>query len=390
MSALPNPLPSQQIPKKPAGRAAKTNKYGRDPQSPSEKMRVSDLDTLAPFIPVPVSFLADLARLTSGNSCTLLLMVLWAKSAGRGAPKGEKRPEWTNPLLVCDLAQICRCDNRTIERELKALGDRGLGEVKKEGKSRISARLLYRNWEALPDYKSNVVEIPPPAEPEVDDEAAETKEGFQRLTGKNGMTIKAGAQSKAIPVNVGVKAARFQVEGAVDIEFRAVIQAGEQVVKASVPALFLESLRKQYAASNVSNDLTSGTRHGRRDEKSNHSPVVKVDLATIHPKAAKLCEIFNPILMKFQAPMLESNLKALESACAALGDFAINDLVAFLGMGRATRELSSPRHVALVIQDAKRDAAARVGVKPAKDDPKSPLSPKGQRVAENLKRIYGK
>ena len=55
----------------------------------------------------------------------MLLLTLWAKSAGRGVQKGQPRPEWTLALSVEDLAQICRCDVRTVERELAALDKRG-------------------------------------------------------------------------------------------------------------------------------------------------------------------------------------------------------------------------------------------------------------------------
>lgn len=364
MSALPNPLPSQSIPKKPAGRQSKLNKYGRDPNSPSEKMRRSDLDTLAPFAPFPISFMSDLARLTSGNSCTLLILGLWVKSAGRGiAKKGDKYPEWTEALAVVDLAQLCRCDERTIERELKALGERGLAEVKKEGKGKISARLRYREWESLPDYTSNVVELPAPVEPEAEDETAEQKEGFQRLTGKKGLTIKAGAQSKPLPVNVGVKSVQFQAAGSVDIEFVSVIQAGEQVVKASVPAVFLESLRKQYAVPNVSNDLDSGTRHGCRGEQpkpgGNHKSVVK------HPRADEIAAIFDPLLKKSQARLLSTDESALAAACEAIGGMPRNDLIAMLMTGadpRAARPITSPKHVSKIITELRRNWERAGGV----------------------------
>ena len=296
-------------------------------------MRRSDLETLAPFAPLPVSFFADLPRLTSGNSCTWVIMTLWAKSVGRGiAKKGDKYPEWTESLAVADLAQICRCDERTIERELKALAERGIAEVKKEGKGKISARLKFREWESLPDYKSNVVELPAPVEPEAEDEAAEQKEGFQRLTGKKGLTIKAGARSKALPVNVGVKTVEFEAAGSVDIEFTGVIEGGRQVVKASVPAVFLESLRKQYAVSNVSNDLTSGTRHGCRgneaETEGNHPVVVK------HPRADELASIFDPLLKIVPvARLLSVDEVSLRAACEALGDMPHDDLLHALMAG---------------------------------------------------------
>ena len=162
MSALPNPLPSQQ--KKSPGRAvrpSKLNRYGRDPQSPSERLRASsDYDTEKGYSPFFHAFLADLPRLTSGGSCTLLILTLLSKSLGRSVAKGKPREDWTVALSVEDLAQICRCDVRTIERELAALDKRGLAEIRRPGKGEVEARLKYRDWEALPDYKAPILEMP--------------------------------------------------------------------------------------------------------------------------------------------------------------------------------------------------------------------------------------
>src|SRR5207245_188917 len=158
-------------------------------------------------------FLADIPRLTSGNSCTILLMTIWAKSAGRGAKKGDKRPEWTQELVIEDLAQICRCDVRTIERELVALEKRGMGEVKRPGKGTVECRLKYREWEALPDYKSAVIELPASDDVVSDlDEADELKPGNQRVTGKKPVRVAAGAVTKPLAVNCGVKTFRYRAE----------------------------------------------------------------------------------------------------------------------------------------------------------------------------------
>jgi hypothetical protein len=252
MGALLNPLQTQRKQPAKAARPSKLNQYGRDPQSPSERLRASsDYDTEKGYSPFFHAFLADLPRISSGNSCTLLLLTLWAKSAGRGVQKGQPRPEWTLALSVEDLAQICRCDVRTIERELAALDKRGLAEVKRPAKGEVSARLLYRTWETLPDYKSAVVEMPATDESAADPETVdELKPGNQRVTGKKPVRLAAGAISKVFPVSCGVCTFRHKAEGPVDLEFSCVIQAGELLVVSRFPDDWKEQVAKSFPRSN--------------------------------------------------------------------------------------------------------------------------------------------
>jgi hypothetical protein len=105
---------------------------------------------------VSEAFVSDVARLSSGNACTLLLLALWARSSG----DNQRRHDWTRALAVRDLAQICRCHVRTIQRELAALDNRGLLEIRCLARGRIEARLKCGDWEALPDYKSGTARLP--------------------------------------------------------------------------------------------------------------------------------------------------------------------------------------------------------------------------------------
>jgi hypothetical protein len=328
MSALPNPLHTQQ--KKTPGRASrpsKLNQYGRDPQSPSERLRASsDYDTEKGYSPFFHAFLADLGRISSGNSCTLLLMTLWAKSAGRGSKKGEARPEWTLALSVEDLAQICRCDVRTVERELAALDKRGLAEIRRPGKGEVEARLKYRDWEALPDYKSTVLEMPTNDEavPDLADED-EAKPGNQRVTGKRPVRLPAGALSKAFPVSCGVKTFRHKAEGPVDLEFSCVIQAGELLVVSRFPDDWAEKAAKSIVRSNGINENTSFPRHGCQEDQANverNSVAQKLLPAVQHPRAAELNRIFDPVLAHSGASLLsmDSSRKFSLEACQKIKD----------------------------------------------------------------------
>lgn len=358
MSALPNPLHTQKKQPAKATRPAKLNQYDRDPQWPSERLRASsDYDTEKGYSPFFHAFLADLPRLSSGNSCTLLLLTLWAKSAGRGAAKGQPRPEWTLALSVEDLAQICRCDVRTIERELAALDKRGLAEIKRPGKGKIEARLKYREWETLKDYKSAVFQMDEPdTDVAVDPESVdETKPGNQRVTGKKPVRLAAGAVSKVFPVSCGVRSFRHKSEGVVDLEFSCVIQAGELLVVSKVPDDLAEKIAKENGRSNGINENTSFPRHGCRGESEaippNAGKVNPLKKTVEHPRAAELVQLFDPILARSGSRLLSGDNESLKAACLAVGDCEHNFLVK-IAVERAARPLASPSVVHKVCADA--------------------------------------
>jgi hypothetical protein len=351
MGALPNvtPRPSRKAPVK-AQRSSKLNQYGRDPGSPSERMRASsDYERETGYSPLFHAFFADIPRLSSGNSCTVLLLTLWAKSAGRGAPKGQKRPEWTQELAVEDLAQICRCDVRTVERELVAIEKRGLGEVRRPGKGTVECRLKYREWESLPDYKTPVIEMPAAEDvPESLDEADEAKPGNQRVTGKKPVRVAGGATTKALPVNCGVKTFRYRAEGPVDLDITAVIKAGELVVTSALPASWLEKLENLKSTSSDFNDLDCPPRHGRRGEVANTG---RKSAGVSHPRAGELTQLFDPFLAKYASVLLSMDSASLLKACEAVQDCDHDYLVKF-AVQRAASPIRKPSHVPLICHEA--------------------------------------
>jgi hypothetical protein len=359
MSALPNPLQSHQLPKKPAGRAAKPKRLWEG------QRKSSDYDKGTGYAPFFFGFLADWGRISSGHIADMMLMVICAKSIGRTVAKGKAREEWTEDITYSEVAQLAAASDewpkmlRSVEREFARWQAEGIAEVVKSAPGTVKVRLRYREWAKVKDYRSNVVEMPEtPAEeePEVEEES---REGYQKF---KPVTLAPGKACKPLPIKTGTKELQYQVAGSVDIRFVTVIQAGCQTITASVPDEWIQKLGKTQVGSVKTNEIEAKFGRGCRTSESNHSAVVK------DPRAAKLCEIFNPLLVKSQQPALESNLSALQSACDALGDFAINDLLEFLGKGRARRSLSSPRVVALVIGDARRDAEARAKL-PAEERP---------------------
>ena len=355
MGALPNTL--LQSPKKPVGRTmkpSKLNRYGRDPQTPSEQMRrQSDYDKETGYAPFFHAFWADLCRLSSGQSCMALIGLLWQKSAGRGMKKGEPRPDWTPSLRVEDLAQICRCDVRTVERELAALDKRGLAEIRRPGKGAVEARLKYRDWEALPDYKSQVMEMVAPDETEADlKDEDEAKPGNQRVTGKKPVRLPAGAISKAFPVSCGVKTFRHKAEGPVDLEFSCVIQAGELLVVSRFPEDWRQKVEKSISRSNGINENAPFPRHGCREEiPANEGSKIPTKEFTNHPRAAELIKLFDPILAKSASRLLSGDSASLKAACEAVADCDHDFLVKF-AVQRAATPVRSSLHVPAICKEA--------------------------------------
>jgi len=357
MGALLNPLQTPRKQPAKTARPSRLNQYGRDPQSPSERLRASsDYDTEKGYSPFFHAFLADLPRISSGNSCTLLLLTLWAKSAGRGVQKGQPRPEWTLALSVEDLAQICRCDVRTVERELAALDKRGLAEVKRPAKGEVSARLLYRTWEMLPDYKSAVVEMPVGDEPAADPKTVDdSKPGNQRVTGKKPVRLAAGAVSKVFPVSCGVWTFRHKAEGPVDLEFSCVIQAGELLVVSRFPDDWKEQVAKSLPRSNGINENAPFPRHGCRDGSevtpTNAGSPIPTKKTVNHPRAAELVKLFDPILAMSAARLLSGDFDSLNAACSVVAD-CDHDFLVHFAVQRAERPVKSPLHVKTICAEA--------------------------------------
>ena len=326
--------------------------------APPERLRCSDYQAanFAPYVPLPFSFLADLPRLSSGASCTNLLLMIWAKSAGRGeAPRNPRRkadfwpdcePGWrprkTLPIPVSEWAELCRCSERQVEREFEGLAKRGLAAVEKPSPGVYVAELLFEKWEALPDYKAEVLEMPAAEEPPVDPETIdESKPGNQRVTGKKPIRVPAGASTKPFPINCGVKTFRAKVEGPVDCEISCVIQAGECLTVLRFPDDWREKAGILADASSGINELDGTFRHPRR----------KTGAEIDHPRASELVKLFDPLLAKSAARLLSMETEALKAACIAVADCDHDYLVKF-AIQRAESPIKKPAHVALICAEA--------------------------------------
>jgi hypothetical protein len=246
---------------------------------------------------------------------------------------------------------------RTVERELAALDKRGLAEIKRPAKGEVQARLKYRDWEALPDYKSAVVEMAPTDEQETADpeKVDESKPGNQRVTGKKPVRLAAGALSKAFPVSCGVRTFRHKAEGPVDLEFSCVIQAGELLVVSRFPDDWKQKVQNESARSNGINETTSFPRHGCRGESetvpTNAGSAIPTKKTIDHPRAAELVKLFDPILARSGSRLLSGDPESLKAACAAVAD-CDHDFLVKIAVERAERPVKSPLHIKIICAEA--------------------------------------
>jgi hypothetical protein len=378
MSALPNPLHTQKKAPGQAARPSKLNKYGRDPQSPAERLRdSSDYGTEKGYAPFFHAFLADWPRLSSGETSCLLFQVVLCKSLGRSVKKGEPRAVKTLPLAVSDLAALCRRDERSIQRELAGWQARKVAGITVEGKGLVSVELLYRGWEALPDYR-NVVSIET-GELEEDTPVDEEKAKATRVElTKAPVPCKAGGRSKGVKIDCGIKSFHMVNPSAVDFEITAMVQAGDLIITTRATD---EWNRKQISVSNGINNLNSPPRHPRGTLPTNEGIPIPAKSIVDHPRAAELVKLFDPILAASASRLLSGDSASLKAACEAVADCDHEFLVKH-AIDRAARDVKSPFHVQKICADALRDWRASKALGKVKV---SAESPKKKGFAESVK-----
>jgi hypothetical protein len=306
------------------------------------------------FAAFPHDFWPLAIKINPTGVCIGLIGILWDRSVGRGHAPGEKPDEWMAPTRVVELAEVCQCDVRTIERELAGLQKRKVAEVKKEGKGIVSVRLLYKSWKTLPKYKPPVVDISTGEETEVESEG-ETKANDPtrvELT-KKPVTVRAGEVSRPITVNVGIKTLVFRSIGQDAIFSPPLVEGGKLLIDVRVSEEWLNRDASRRAQLNGTNKLTSGTRHSRRDGVGEQ--VAKSEQVA-NKKANELAAIFDPLLKRSQSRLLSADSSALAAACAEYHGLSKDDLLHFLVGGsdpRAGRPISSPKSCVAIIKEAR-------------------------------------
>jgi hypothetical protein len=373
MGALRQPKLDQRTSstRKSADRAEFADTYGRDPKLPCEKLRARSRAWKTKgtgYAPLPAAIMADLPRLSSGHLEDMLVFTIIMESWGRPRDTKEGMPEWTNPLEVRELAQ--RCSGATGEKDMDAavrsvqrlLVDmapptdenprgRGMVEVRREDRGKVSLKLRWEEWPKLPDYREWLELNRPKAVDESDEsdapgegETAPVVKGAVFLS-KKPQTIRPG-QSKTLKVECGVTSFEFRNPFAIDLRIHPVVQGGRLLF---APELVDDDPQKSVSGSNGINKLLSTKRHAcRLDEKA--APANGGN----DEREEMLCRVFDPRLQKSGAPLLSFDRKALAKSCEAAGEIPEAALLAFLAK-RYSKTISRPLSVPAICNEARQN-----------------------------------
>jgi len=340
MSALAQPAP--------------LDRYGRDPNSPAEKLR-----RRKGWVPLYCSFLADLPRLSSGSSCMALIYAIHAHACW------DMKMDWSTPLPLEDWAQLCCCDVRTVQRDRDYLKGRGMVDVQVDTKRKWSFKLRHQDWQALEDYsswKAKQKPLEPEAEPEPDDPTPEVRitAGTVRLL-KAPVVVKGGKTSRAWPVNCGVKSFQIENPNSLDFRYNAVVQAGCLLITPQV--LEKANNRRNRESGEVKANTVASKdgyensgRHPCRPDAFS-SPLKRGVSGTgrtqgEHPRSEELSALFDPLLLRSCHKSLSADRVALSEACEAVGQCDHDWLVKFV-IDRFERPVKSPRHAKLICREAR-------------------------------------
>ncbi|MGA2150854.1 MAG: hypothetical protein ABSG48_01685 [Geobacteraceae bacterium] len=110
------------------------------------------------YAPISFAMVVEAGRLTAGKATQLLYVILTA-SLGQFTKPDEAFMESAVDLKTSDLAELCGCDERTIQRELGDLARRKVIIWDQSKKGVNNVKPLFRTWESLPDYKPGPVGV---------------------------------------------------------------------------------------------------------------------------------------------------------------------------------------------------------------------------------------
>jgi hypothetical protein len=348
VSALPQPT-------------LKLDQYGRNPDSPAEKLRrrtnYSKGTGWAPFF---LALMADLPRLSSGQACDYLILAILTESLGRVKDQDQPHSEWTEGRELEYWASLCRCDIRTVQRERDYLVSRKIAEVQVDTKRRYSFRLRFREWQALEDYsswKAKQKPVEPEAEPEPEDPTPDVRivAGTVRLL-KAPVAVKGGKTSRAWPINCGVKSFQVCNPNSLDLRYDAVVQAGRLLITPQVLERRSkgESVEKAKTVANKGTSLNRG-RHGCHPDAFSSPPKRGVSgtgrTQGEHPRSEELSALFDPLLLRSCHKSLSADRVALSEACEAVGQCDHDWLVKYV-IDRFERPVKSPRYARLICREA--------------------------------------
>ena len=340
------------------------------------------------YAPVPMSSFPDIGRLTAGKATQLVYVILGA-SLGKftNAQRGERFNEVAADITTAELAELCYCDVKTIQRELADLKRRGviLWEQSKKGVNVVTP--LFRHWAGLADYKpAPVLEPEPEPEPEPEDEPLEEDEAPAKETVhviESPIVVRAGKKSKRFPINCGVRHFECEVRGKVDAECSAVVKDG-------VLRVILEGKWDGKKLGKVALETKE------IPEKPRHSRGISPDIrpagkkrpnsAASLPRAAELIALFDPLILRWSGKTLSGDIATLRKACGGIGEVPHDTLVHDVEE-RAERALRLT-HVEALCREIQHNWKAGKGVtrKPEKEKKKTFADRLKDRAIENLKK----
>ena len=354
MGALPQARPESTLRKPPV--SENLDKYGRNPNALPEQFRTRG----EAWAPRPIAAEADLHRLSSGSVYYAFISIVNTLSLGR--PHAPKEPwyDWTEPYSAQELAEYMYANVRDVQRKIAELESRGMiavKTVKVGGVPKYSISLLYSKWRALEDYavwkRRQIVAIDEALGEEVEDESpAVISKDAVRLTRKP-QRIGPGRSSRAVAVNVGVSSFRFQsADSRLDLIHDTVVQSGCLIVsvasqKSEGKAKGEENKRDTHVA-----DIPThgGSPKGETPRQSNDNHKLQ-SAPAVHPRAAELVKLFDPILARSGSRLLSGDPDSLKAACLAVGD-CDHDFLVHFAVQRAERPVKSPLHVKTICAEA--------------------------------------
>lgn len=361
MGALRQPRPVEPDRKPPNKETL--DKYGRNPNSLAEKLRArTDYATGEGWAPFPHAVWADLPRLSSGAICFAFVGVVNMLSLGRPRKSGAPWHEWTEPISKADLAELCYCDEKGIQRQISELQERGMIGVKsvKNGVVKYSISLLYSKWREIEDYavwkRRQVVAIDDAIEdeiPEDEDAAVISSDAVQVF--KSPAVVRPGRATKAKKLSTSVNSFVFQNDSAVDTSCTAVIQSGCLIVSAS----------SQQKANEKRTQLDTGVQlKSQITERVGLSGKRNKGESIRHPLSDNVVSLFDPILKHYNSRLISADDESLWSACSELGEMPLEFLEVYVKgngskKGRASREVSGPKAVIAIIRECHKNWEAR-------------------------------
>ena len=326
--------------------------------------------------------------------------VLGMKLIGEGqfTKPDEAFMESAVDLKTSDLAELCGCDERTIQRELGDLARRKVIIWDQSKKGVNNVKPLFRTWESLPDYKPGPVGEPVTEdEPEPEPEDAKKDATVTKLTAKP-VHVGAGKTSKPIKVECGVESISFATT--LDADFSAVPKwEPANGVNGLLQTNGINEKPRQGCRGFVPTATPVKQVFGGQSSQKGRGAQSKIGTSPVqHPRAGELSELLDPFLLRFCQKSLSGDPTCLQSACEAIEDVPHDWLVKAV-VERAARPINSPRTAVLILREithnwrktkdlpsGKRDLTAQE-IKAMVDEDKRILAEKRKAIAEETRRM---